>query len=450
MKPGSLKSLRVPAAEPINDDFSASPESDFGTIYVKNADGTPYEDSFVSDIITVDLETLPEYKADVVYFGTVSGGWSPAGWGGRMYRLVTRKPGIIASGSSQVVSRPYEWPTLLDSDSLENPNILYDPSRPIVSPPTVGTDGLDFWVYFGTGRFFDVDDKTDPSSNDIQTFYGIREPISCSSDTFVGINWKTVTNTTPSDGPQDGSKPRGNIGLLPVEDIAIRLLNEADTDGDGILDPDEDLNNNGVRDLYTGVTETTPGVVGCYDANRDFIEIADSCVPGIVGSGDQLESKASFDDLTRYIVGNNILCSPPTDGASPGFDGWSKDLLNYKERNLGQATLLGGLLSYSTYIPNVDVCNPEGSGYLYGIYYQTGTSWYEDVFLRTPPKFNEPIETGVFLGSGLSTTPNIHVGEEEGGKAFIQTSVGQIVEIPQPNLPMKDVTPGRIKWRDVE
>jgi type IV pilus assembly protein PilY1 len=192
-------------------------------------------------------------------------------------------------------------------------------------------------------------------------------------------------------------------------------------------------------------------VVGCYDANRDFVAMNNSCVPGIEGSGDQLYTNASFNDLTRYIVGQNILCTPnPSIGPSPGFDGWSKDLLNYKERNLGQATLLGGLLSYSTYIPNVDVCNPEGSGYLYGIYYQTGTSWYEDVFARNPVLYDEPIDTGVFLGSGLSTTPNIHVGEEEGGKAFIQTSVGQIVEIPQPNLPMKDVTPGRIKWRDVE
>jgi type IV pilus assembly protein PilY1 len=54
------------------------------------------------------------------------------------------------------------------------------------------------------------------------------------------------------------------------------------------------------------------------------------------------------------------------------------------------------------------------------------------------------------LGAGLSTTPNIHVGEEEGGKAFIQTSVGQIVEIPQPNLPMKNIKTGRIKWWDIE
>ena len=116
----------------------------------------------------------------------------------------------------------------------------------------------------------------------------------------------------------------------------------------------------------------------------------------------------------------------------------------------GQATLLGGLLSYSTYIPNEDICSPEGSGYLYGIYYQTGTSWFEDVFGRSPALYNEPINEGILLGAGQSTTPNIHVGEQEGGKAFIQTSVGQIVEIPQPNLPIKNYKSGRVKWFDIE
>ena len=120
------------------------------------------------------------------------------------------------------------------------------------------------------------------------------------------------------------------------------------------------------------------------------------------------------------------------------------------ERNRGQATLLAGLTTFSTYIPNTDICSPEGSGNLYGLYYQTGTPWIQDIFGREPAAWEQPIDPSMDLGAGLSTTPNIHVGEEEGGKAFIQTSVGQIVEIPQPNLPIKNVKSGRIKWRDIE
>ena len=227
---------------------------------------------------------------------------------------------------------------------------------------------------------------------------------------------------------------RGASGLLSVENIAIKLT--------------------------ASTVESTPNVVGCYNGgNWDNSSKLDSCFDPDLPSGHALiavdtepdglyDYGGSFEDLVDYIVGTDIYCSP---GTSPGFDGWSRDMGHFKERNLGQASLFGGLLSYSTYIPNTNICNPEGSGYLYGLYYQTGTSWYKDVFGRSPANYDAPIEEGVFLGEGLSTTPNIHVGEgAKGSKAFIQTSVGQIVEIPQPNLPTGDITTGRIKWRDIE
>jgi type IV pilus assembly protein PilY1 len=418
MNPSSLKSLRIPAAAPVPPAPTGTDYEDFGTIFV------PDTNSFISDLITIDLETRSQYMADIVYFGTVAGVWGD--WSGKLNRLVTRK---TTSPTSQAISRPHEWPGLL-SPLLTNPNVLYDPGHPIVAPPTVATDGQDFWVYFGTGRFFDVDDKTDSSSNDIQTFYGIREPIDCSGLTFGGLNWKTVTNAVPT-GPPAETAQRGDIGLLPVEDIAIQLLQSS--------------------------ASTNPGVVGCY--NREGAVDFDPGIPidgfnpnidlccDSIPADHPLRTNRSFDDLQQYITGLDVYCYP---GTSPGFDGWSKDMLNLGERNLGQATLLGGLLSYSTYIPNTDICSPEGSGYLYGIYYQTGTSWFEDVFGRSPVLYNEPINEGIFLGAGLSTTPNIHVGEQEGGKAFIQTSVGQIVEIPQPNLPIKNYKSGRVKWMDIE
>jgi type IV pilus assembly protein PilY1 len=202
--------------------------------------------------------------------------------------------------------------------------------------------------------------------------------------------------------------------------------------------------------------EGTDGIVGCYDSSGDFDEVIDHCIgdPSLVElpSGYPLEDNGNFGNLINYITGDYAYCSAVAASPSPGFDGWSRDLPHYKERNLGQATLLSGLLSFSSYIPNTNVCNPEGKGYLYGIYYQTGTPWFKDVFGRTPiiNYLDKPIAPSVYLGEGLSTTPNIHVGQEEGGKAFIQTSVGKIVEIPQPNLPTAGVKSGRIKWMDVE
>jgi len=54
------------------------------------------------------------------------------------------------------------------------------------------------------------------------------------------------------------------------------------------------------------------------------------------------------------------------------------------------------------------------------------------------------------LGRGLATTPDLHVGKEEGSKAFVQTSTGTIVEIPQPNLPLGNMKTGRSSWIEAE
>jgi Tfp pilus tip-associated adhesin PilY1 len=203
-------------------------------------------------------------------------------------------------------------------------------------------------------------------------------------------------------------------------------------------------------------------VVGCIQQNEDLPLLAGEYNPDIehcildnfspaaaagAFAAHDLQDPGSFQDLIDFMTGDSIYCSDTT---SPGFDGWQRDFTVPKERNLGQATLHAGLVSYSTYIPSTNICSAEGRGSLYGLYYQTGTSWLEDIFGNTTLPTSTPIPTGVDLGAGLSTTPNIHVGEEEGSKAFIQTSVGQIVEIPEPNLPFKNIKSGRIKWRDIE
>ncbi len=110
--------------------------------------------SFVSDLVTVDFDLVENYRADVVYFGTVSGSWG--NWGGKVYRLVTHKE---VSGT-ETASKPSDWATLLSSP-LTNPLPLIDVGRPVTAAPAVGWDGKYRWVFFGTGRFFHADDKAD-------------------------------------------------------------------------------------------------------------------------------------------------------------------------------------------------------------------------------------------------------------------------------------------------
>ena len=377
----------------------------FGTFTLPDAN------SFISDLITVDMEIQQDYLADVVYFGTVSGTWGD--WGGKMYRLVTRKE--CGADGLQALAQPSEWDLAL----------LLDADKPIVAAPTVATDGFNFWVYFGTGRFFDVQDKIDSSSNAMQTFYGIREPISATD--CRTLTWAEVLNvdapsmpytiTTAGSFPQ----PRGQLGLLRTDQIGILSTNLLDQANTLICKGD------------------TPDINGDYND--------ETCLPNAVVPSGGLGGTRSFRNLIDTISGTSYRCGTGT----MGTDGWYRNFPLSRERNLGQASLLGGLTNYTTYQP-FEVCLADGLSYLQSIYYRTGTAWIEDVFGNVPynsePRQENPDR--VDLGKGLTTTPNFYLGKESGGKVFVQTSTGRIVEIPQPNLPEKDVKSGRIKWRDIE
>ena len=176
-----------------------------------------------------------------------------------------------------------------------------------------------------------------------------------------------------------------------------------------------------------------------------------ACLP-LDGAG---ASIVTFGPLIDYIAGNGCAdTTVPTDGVldSRGKDGWYRDFpvaSRPRERNLGQATLLGGLLTFTTYQPYDDLCQQEGQAYLYGLYYQTGTAWYSSVFGALGLDADDNVKESISLGRGLATTPNLHVGEG-GPTAFVQTSTGEIVEMPQTNLPLGNYKTGRRSWEEVE
>lgn len=126
-------------------------------------------------------------------------------------------------------------------------------------------------------------------------------------------------------------------------------------------------------------------------------------------------------------------------------DGWYRDL-SPGERVLGQPTLLGGLLNFTTYSPGGvdDVCDSEGESMLYSLYYLTGTSWIRNVFGQQNPDGYVVFTRS--LGPGMTITPSLHLGKQEGAKVFVQTSTGEIIEIDQPELPIKNIRSGRSSW----
>jgi type IV pilus assembly protein PilY1 len=165
-----------------------------------------------------------------------------------------------------------------------------------------------------------------------------------------------------------------------------------------------------------------------------------------------------------FSTGGNITTPPVTVATNPinvttftelknamiNFDGWKIDFDMWGERNLGQAAVLGDIVTFTTYVPSSDFCTAEGDSYLWAPYYKTGTA-----YLRSLIGLEYDTDEGEFrvlrklsLGSGLSTTPNIHSGVGEGTKAFVQTSTGAIIGIEQANPGV--IKSGPASWRELQ
>ena len=135
------------------------------------------------------------------------------------------------------------------------------------------------------------------------------------------------------------------------------------------------------------------------------------------------------------------------------YDGWYRTLTISKERSITKASVLGGALFFPSFIPSDDICGFGGDSYLYGLYFETGTAYYEP-FLPMPGGLTtvnlggdtyQRVEYKMNLGPGKSSALGIHVGQESGAKAFIQQSTGAVLEA---NVGTAfNIKSGLINWR---
>ncbi len=163
-------------------------------------------------------------------------------------------------------------------------------------------------------------------------------------------------------------------------------------------------------------------------------------------------NEVGFDDLldtTNIKVYNNgetvtgyTDFQALVDKIEEDYSGWRLEFDYAKgERNLGEAVLAGDVLTFTTYTPSDDPCVISGESQVYVLYYRTGTAYYLPIIgLDTSDMAgdNALVLKRSSLGQGMTITPNIHVGREEGSRAYIQTSTGAIKPLEQDN-------PGAVK-----
>ena len=150
-------------------------------------------------------------------------------------------------------------------------------------------------------------------------------------------------------------------------------------------------------------------------------------------------------DVTDYEIysDQSVSGAPQSDWESVRLnqlskDGWKLDFsTGTGERNLGQAALAGGLLSFTTFTPESDTCSTGGESSFWALFYETGTAHHSGVLGTTTVTIGsenkEQAIKKISLGKGLATSPNIHVGSEEGSTVFVQSSTSEITRIEEKN-----------------
>ncbi len=130
---------------------------------------------------------------------------------------------------------------------------------------------------------------------------------------------------------------------------------------------------------------------------------------------------------------DEMLAAMRGDETTPTY-GWVLDLVDIAgagsgERVLEKPSVLGGLVMFSTFKPNTDICQYGGDGRIYGLYYETGTAYKRDVFSLFDPGFGSKLDRSLDLGQGRPSGLAIHLGQQKGGKLYIQQSTGTIEEL---------------------
>ncbi|MCP4022237.1 MAG: hypothetical protein GY729_10375 [Desulfobacteraceae bacterium] len=237
------------------------------------------------------------------------------------------------------------------------------------------------WLYFGTGRFWGNLDKMDPYFSYTNAFYGIMEPV---DDDHDQIYDGTNIDYTKGVGSKD-------VNLMDVTYIQVEEGGEIIKEDGPVWPSRKDID---------------------LDGDKDFIDLI-------------------------YQIGGRPL--PPSDPLYvPSMGGWFFDFETDGERNLGQAAVLGGLVSFTTYLPDNDVCASEGYSLLYGVYYKTGTAYTKGVLKDSSNNYtgidtDNNVVKKISIGKGYSTKPSIHTGRQSGSRSYVQTSSGDIIGIEQEN-----------------
>lgn len=269
-----------------------------------------------------------------------------------------------------------------------------DASQQIVAAPSLANDDNNQqWIYFGTGKYYSDADK---SSTDTQSFYGMKDP--CWNPDKTNYGWKSPLGSAP------GSCTAGSSELTANPTGSV---------------------------TKTDLINTTSVVV------EKGGNIQGGSVTG-AANGDTVDNLS--DEMVNDTVGNAL-------------GGWYVDLPVSGERSLNKPTVAGGLVLFTTFVPNSDLCGFSGDSYFNVLYFTTGTAYKESVIGCAGGDVKCTGGTPIVLSrsetssTGMASSIAIHMGRETGAQAYVQLSTGEASAIDVNTPPGS--TSGIISWRDL-
>ena len=163
----------------------------------------------------------------------------------------------------------------------------------------------------------------------------------------------------------------------------------------------------GVKDrLFSGGCSAE---AGCPKV-MDLVDVTSAIVCSVC-TGNQVTSMGSV---------TTLLGSDPTtslQGLVQSKDGWFIKLTRDnaaapRERVVSSPTLVGGIVLFPSFVPVDDICTAVGDGYLYALFYLTGSANKESVIGTDTAAGNTVVKSSVSLGQGQVAQLGVHIGAQ--------------------------------------
>jgi type IV pilus assembly protein PilY1 len=166
------------------------------------------------------------------------------------------------------------------------------------------------------------------------------------------------------------------------------------------------------QQYFFGVKDPVP-LGGCTQTSttncerRDLVNTSDVVVCSVcTGSTNQVTSSLAG------VISVEGSTTTSLQGLIKTKQGWYTTLPAQRERLVSSPIILGGILFFPSFVPGNDACSAAGEGYLYALFYQTGSAPKDPVIGTTTSGSNTVVNRALDLGEGVPSQMAVQIGAQ--------------------------------------